>query len=91
VHQAVQKKRPGKLSKTLLYDDACPCTENLTKVTLLIALTLASSDFHLFGPLKVHLGEQKFQTDDKLKCGVLNRLCSQDKTFYAAGIINLPG
>jgi hypothetical protein len=37
----------------------------------------------------VHLG-QKFQTDE-LECYVLNWLHSQNKTLYAAGIINLPG
>jgi hypothetical protein len=52
---------------------------------------LAPSDFHLFGPMKVHLGGHKFETDDKLRCGALNWLLSQDKTFYAAGISNLPG
>jgi hypothetical protein len=51
---------------------------------------LVPSDFHLFGPMKVHLG-RKFQTDNELKHGVLNWLCSKDKTFYAAAIINLPG
>jgi hypothetical protein len=52
---------------------------------------LVPSDFHLFGPMKVHLGGTNFQNDDELKHGVLNWLCSQDKTFYAAGISNLPG
>jgi hypothetical protein len=33
---------------------------------------LVPSDVHLFGPLKVRLGGQIFQTDDELKCGVLN-------------------
>jgi hypothetical protein len=45
----------------------------------------------LFGPLKVRLGGQIFQTDDELKCGVLNWLCSEDKAFNAAGISNFPG
>jgi hypothetical protein len=52
---------------------------------------LAPSDFHLFGPMNMHLGRQKFQTYDKLKCCLLNWLHSQDKIFYAAGISNLPG
>jgi hypothetical protein len=52
---------------------------------------LAHSDFHLYGPMKVHLRGQKFQTDDEFKPGVLNLLFSQDKTFYAAGISNLLG
>jgi hypothetical protein len=52
---------------------------------------LAPSDFHLFWPMKVHLGRQKFQTDNELKCDVLNWLHSQDKTSYPAGISNMPG
>jgi hypothetical protein len=57
----------------------------------LYSTDLTPSDFHLFGLVKLHLGGQKFQTDDELKCSVLNWLCSQDKTLYAAGISNLPG
>jgi hypothetical protein len=52
---------------------------------------LAPSDFHLFKPMMVHLEGQKFQTNDELKHSVLNWLHSQDKTFYAAVINNLPG
>jgi hypothetical protein len=52
---------------------------------------LAPSDFHLFGPMKVHPVGQKCQTDDELKHGVLNWLRSWYETFYAAGISNLPG
>jgi hypothetical protein len=85
----------------LLHDNACPHMANLTKGTLaavgweimnhlLYSHDLAPSDFHLFGPKKVHLG-QKFQTDEELRCVVLNWLHSQDKTFSAAGISNLPG
>jgi hypothetical protein len=50
---------------------------------------LVFHDFHLFGPMKVHLGGQKFQTDDELKHCALNWLVSHAKTFYAAGISNL--
>jgi hypothetical protein len=52
------------------------------------SLDLAPSDFHLFEPMKVHLGGQTFQADVGLKHSVLNWLCSQDKTFYAASISN---
>jgi hypothetical protein len=45
----------------------------------------------MFGPIKVHLGGQKFQTDDELKHGDLNWLHSQGKTFSATGISTLPG
>lgn len=40
------------------------------------SLDLASNDFNLFGPMKVHLREQKFQTDE-LNCSVLNCLLKQ--------------
>jgi hypothetical protein len=36
------------------------------------SLDLTSSDFHLFRPTKAHTEVQKFQTDDEIKCGVLN-------------------
>jgi hypothetical protein len=42
---------------------------------------LATGDFHLFGPVKVHLEGQKFKTNDELSCGLVNWLCSQDKSF----------
>jgi hypothetical protein len=51
---------------------------------------LASSDFHLFGLMKVHLKRQKFQNDE-LKSSLQSWLHSQDKTFCAAGISNLLG
>jgi hypothetical protein len=46
---------------------------------------LATSDFHLFGPMKVHLEGQICQTNDELKHGLVNWLCTHDKSFYAAG------
>jgi hypothetical protein len=41
--------------------------------------------------MKVHPGGEKYQTDDGLRCGVLNWLPNQDTAFYAAGISDLPG
>jgi hypothetical protein len=35
---------------------------------------LVNSDFHLYGPIKVHLEGYEFQTYDELKCNVLNWL-----------------
>jgi hypothetical protein len=49
---------------------------------------LAPGDFHLSGPMKVHLGGQKFQSDDELNRGVLYWLRSQYKTFHTAGLSN---
>jgi histone-lysine N-methyltransferase SETMAR len=76
---AIHKKMPGKLSEkiTVLHDNMHPYTANLT-ITLATldwdimnhppySPDLAFSDFHLFGPLKEHLGGQKFYMDDELK------------------------
>jgi hypothetical protein len=50
----------------------------------------ASSEFHLLGPMKVHLGEQKFQTGKEFKCNVLDWLRSKNRPSYVA-LSNLPG
>jgi hypothetical protein len=41
--------------------------------------------------MKVVLGEQEFEIDDELKFSAINRLCSWDRTTYAAGISNFLG
>jgi hypothetical protein len=48
-------------------------------------LHLTCSNFHLSGPMKVHLWWQNLQTDDELRHGVLNWLGIHDNTFYTAG------
>jgi histone-lysine N-methyltransferase SETMAR len=88
----------------LLHENAHQYTSiaNLTRATLATrgweimrhspySPDLAHSDFHLFGPMKVNLGGQNSKTDDELKCGDMNWLCNQDKTFYAPAINNLRG
>jgi hypothetical protein len=50
---------------------------------------LAPSDFQFFGPMKVHPGEQKFQTDNELKRDVLNWPWSPDETLSATDDRNL--
>ncbi|GBL79046.1 hypothetical protein AVEN_48994-1 [Araneus ventricosus] len=47
---------------------------------------LAPSDFHLFGPLKQHLGGKRFADDDDVQHEVLLWMRQQFKEFYAAGI-----
>jgi hypothetical protein len=42
---------------------------------------LALNDFHLFWPMKVYPGGQKFQTGVEIKFDVLNWLHSQVKPF----------
>jgi histone-lysine N-methyltransferase SETMAR len=49
---------------------------------------LAPSEFNLFEPMKVHLGEQKFPTDYELKRSVSDWLSSQNETFYVAGVMD---
>ncbi|GBN44126.1 hypothetical protein AVEN_274998-1 [Araneus ventricosus] len=46
---------------------------------------LSPSDFHLFGPLKQHLGDKHFAYDD-VQHEVLLWMRQQPKEFYAAGI-----
>lgn len=90
------RKDLGNCNIILLCDNTLPHTANLTAVTLatldwfweiwnhsLYSLELVHSNFHLFGPLKEQLGEQKFNMDDELKCCVLNWLCSQAMPFCA--------
>jgi hypothetical protein len=96
VHQVIQKKKLGKLSKIiLLHDDVCPHMANLTKATVATMsweivnhLSYCPDLAPCVGPM-MHLG-QEFQTDEQ-KHGVLKWLCYQDITFYAAGTRNLPG
>jgi hypothetical protein len=44
---------------------------------------LAPSDFHLFGPLKNHLGGKRFADDEKVKIEVRKWLTQQSKDFHA--------
>jgi histone-lysine N-methyltransferase SETMAR len=47
---------------------------------------LATSDFHLFGPLKKHLGGRRFATDSKVQQAVISWLQVLDTDFFYAGI-----
>ncbi|GFN81117.1 histone-lysine N-methyltransferase SETMAR [Plakobranchus ocellatus] len=77
--EAIRRKRPGLLRRgvVLQHDNATPHSANLTQQWLQrygweILLhpahspDLAPSDFHLFGPLKRHLGGMAFETEDDL-------------------------
>jgi hypothetical protein len=103
VQAAISKKRPGKLPKgiILLHKNTRLHKENLITATLATlgweifnhfpySLDSAPSDYHLFGPMKDHLGGQKFKTDDELKHSVLNWLCSEPTSLHAASISTLP-
>ncbi|GBO45656.1 hypothetical protein AVEN_56538-1 [Araneus ventricosus] len=47
---------------------------------------LSPSGFHLFGPLKQHLGGKYFADDDVVQHEVLLWMRQQPNEFYAAGI-----
>jgi hypothetical protein len=47
---------------------------------------LAPSDFHLFGPLKKHLGGRRVATDCEVQQAVMSWLQALDTDFFYAGI-----
>jgi hypothetical protein len=47
---------------------------------------LAPSDFHLFGPLKKHLGERRFATSGEVQKAIMSWLQVLDIDFFYAGI-----
>ncbi|GFO49319.1 histone-lysine N-methyltransferase SETMAR [Plakobranchus ocellatus] len=50
---------------------------------------LAPSDFHLFGPLKRHLGDKKFEDKDELISEVRDWFSKLDANFFTQGIYSL--
>ncbi|GFN81816.1 histone-lysine N-methyltransferase SETMAR [Plakobranchus ocellatus] len=77
--EAIRRRRPGLLRRgvVLQHDNATPHSANLTQQWLqrygweippypAHSPDLAPSDFHLFGPLKRHLGGMAFETEDDL-------------------------
>ncbi|GFO39389.1 histone-lysine N-methyltransferase SETMAR [Plakobranchus ocellatus] len=53
------------------------------------SLDLAPSDFHLFGPLKRHLGGMAFETEDDLISELRNWFDNLDVDFFRVGINSL--
>jgi hypothetical protein len=45
-------------------------------------LDQAPSDFHLFGPLKKHLGGRRFATDDEIQQAVMSWHQALDTDFF---------
>jgi len=97
------KQARGLLSKGVMlqHDNARAHTANVTSSTITklgwevlvhppYSPDLAPSDYHLFGPLKDHLGGMKFDTDDDVKIAVQNWLHIMPETFFSAGIRALP-
>ncbi|GFO19831.1 transposase [Plakobranchus ocellatus] len=88
-------------STTSQHDNATPHSANLTQQWLQrygweILLhpahspDLAPSDFHLFGPLKRHLGGMAFETEDDLISELRNWFDNLDVDFFRVGINSLP-
>ncbi|GFO03183.1 histone-lysine N-methyltransferase SETMAR, partial [Plakobranchus ocellatus] len=93
---------PGLLRRgvVLQHDNATPHSENLTQQWLqrygweilphpAHSPDLAPSDFHLFGPLKRHLGGMAFETEDDLISELRNWFDNLDVDFFRVGINSL--
>ncbi|GFO03923.1 transposase [Plakobranchus ocellatus] len=97
--EAIRRKRPGLLRRgvVLQHDNATPHSANLTQQWLqrygweilphpAHSPDLAPSDFHLFGPLKRHLGGMAFETEDDLISELRNCFDNLDVDFFRVGI-----
>lgn len=102
LRDAIRRKRPGLLTTgvLLLHDNARPHTATATRDLLQrfrwqvldhppYSPDLAPSDFHLFGPLKKHLGGLHFRTDAEVQQAVLTWLHNLDADFFHAGFDGL--
>ncbi|GFN82806.1 guanine nucleotide exchange factor vav2 [Plakobranchus ocellatus] len=101
--EAIRRKRPGLLRRgvVLQHDNATPHSANLTQQWLqrygceilphpAHSPDLAPADFHLFGPLKRHLGGMAFETEDDLISELRNWFDNLDVDFFRVGINLLP-
>ncbi|GFO22844.1 transposase [Plakobranchus ocellatus] len=100
--EAIRRKKPGLLRRgvVLQHDNATPHSANLTQQWLqrygweilphpAHSPDLAPSDFHLFGPLKRHLGGMAFETEDDLISELRNWFDNLDVDFFQVGINSL--
>ena len=98
-----QVKRRGLLSTGVLlqHDNARPHTARSTAATIqdlsfqclphpLYSPDLASSVFHIFGPLKEAMGGKSFMSNEVVQQAVHKWLHSQPKDFFSRGIHALP-
>ncbi|GFR64315.1 histone-lysine N-methyltransferase SETMAR [Elysia marginata] len=99
---AVHRKRPGLLRRGFVFqhDNATPHSANLTQRWLqrygweLLPHSasnpdLVPYDFHLFGPLKCHLGGMAFETESDLVGEPKNWFAHLDLDFFRVGIYSL--
>ncbi|GFN91422.1 histone-lysine N-methyltransferase SETMAR [Plakobranchus ocellatus] len=100
--EAIRRKRPGLLRRgvVLQHDNATPHSANPTQQWLqrygweilphpAHSPDLAPSDFHLFGPLKRHLGGMAFETEDDIISELRNWFDNLDVDFSRVGINSL--
>jgi histone-lysine N-methyltransferase SETMAR len=98
VRDAIHRKRLCQLARGLLlhHDNARPHTAQATQERIQVlqwelpahlpySLQLAPSNFHLFGPLKNHLGGKCFADDKEAEMVVQKWLRQQSKDLHAAG------
>lgn len=99
LRSTIRRKRPGLLTRgvILLHDNARPHTALLTREKIQkfgwelldhppYSPDLAPSDYHLFGPLKNHLGGRRFACDAEVEREVKLWFRKQGTNFYAEGI-----
>ena len=95
------KRKRAQTSVSFLQDNARPHMAARTMGTIQklkwnvlphpsYSLDLAPSDYHLFGPLKKHLGGKRFRNNEEVIQDVQEWLHWQPKDFFLSGIHKLP-
>ncbi|GBN72838.1 hypothetical protein AVEN_136705-1, partial [Araneus ventricosus] len=74
------------IQDVVLVDQTDENRLGLSLVCKVDAVALTNKTFHLFGPLKQHLGGKHFADDDDVQHEVLQWMRQQAKEFHAAGI-----
>ncbi|KHJ79788.1 transposase [Oesophagostomum dentatum] len=94
---ALREKRPRRANVHLLHDSARPHIASDTRQEIaelewhpVVLKDIATSDHHLFQPLKLYLQGEKFDKCDDLKMAVDEFVASQPPEFWRKGINDLP-
>ena len=99
LREAIKAKRPGKLTKGVLFhQDNAPAHKSAIAMATVHACgfqvvdhppyspDLAPSDFHLFPNMKKHLAGKQYRTDDEVISAVEEFFDNQQEKFYLEGI-----
>lgn len=99
LRKAIKSKRPGKLTKGVLFhQDNAPAHKSVVAMAAVrdcgfelvdhppYSPDLAPSDFFLFPNMKKHLAGKRYQTDDEVISAVEDFFGDQDESFYSNGI-----